>query len=265
MDGPPPALDQRLIFTVTTGRSGTRFLAGLLRGFPAVDARHEPPPRFSDAFRTVVQFPDLAAEFWCRHKLPAIARSKKPIYAETSHLAGKGFLESLLDLGFRPDLLHLHRPPRAVATSLWRLGTVPGRSYRGVRYYLAPTDRVVLPLPPDRIAGLHDYQLCYWYCLEMAARAARYAGTFAGRGVRVHDLPLGELALPGGIERLGRRLDLGPYRRTRAAILHLFDRDRHNRRDDRKRDLHLPEERLVALEAEVRDLAGPAADHAPLA
>ena len=252
-----PAREKRLVFTITTGRSGTRYLAWALRGFRDVDARHEPRPRFSDAFRTVAQHPEVAAEFWLRHKLPRIAKSPRPIYAETSHLVCKGFLESLVELGYAPDLIHLHRPPRDVALSLWRLRTVPGRTYRGVKYYLSPTDRTFLHLPADRLAGLHDYQLCYWYCLEIAQRADAYAARFAARGVRVHDLPLESIGTSDGILALGRELDLGSRSAVReVALRFLGSRDR-NRKDAKKRNLHLEDGELAGLEEEVRALSSP--------
>ena len=255
---PAVALGKRLIFTITTGRSGTRYLAWVLRGFRDVDARHEPRPKFSGAFRTVAQFPHTAEEFWRHHKLPRIARSPRPIYAETSHLAGKGFLESLIAMGGRPDLIHLHRAPRDVARSLWRLGTVPGRTYRGAKYYLAPTDRCLCPLPPERIAGLHDYQLCFWYCLEIAARARGYAAAFAVHGVQVHDVPLTSIESREGILALGRRLSLGPHSTMKELALRLLDRRRRNRKDDRKQPHSLPEAELDSLEDEVRALTGAA-------
>ncbi len=255
--------EKRLLFTITTGRSGTRYLAWVLRGFRDVEARHEPRPKFSDAFRTVAQYPETAAEFWRTHKLPRIARSTRPIYAETSHLVCKGFLESLVELAPRLDLIHLHRPPRDVALSLWRLGTVPGRTYRGAKYYLTPHDDCACPLPLERVAGLHDYQLCFWYCLEIAARARRYAARFADRGVRVHDVPLAELGTREGALRLGRQLDLGPRSAAREMALRVFDRRRRNRKEDRKRALSLSDEELFTLEDEVRSLvaAPPEPDH----
>ncbi len=253
-----PARDKRLIFTITTGRSGTRYLAWALRGFRGVDARHEPRPKFSDAFRTVAKHPEVAAEFWLHHKLPRIARSPRPIYAETSHLACKGFLESLVELGYAPDLIHLRRTPRDVALSLWRLGTVPGRTYRGVKYYLSPTDRTFLRLPLERLPGLHDYQICYWYCLEIARRAEAYAARFATRGVRIHDVPLESIGGSEGILALGRELGLGPRSAVKeVALRFLGSRDR-NRKDAKKRNLHLADEELVELEEEVRALSSPA-------
>lgn len=205
----PDVSSRRLLLTVTTGRSGTEYLARVLALFAAVDARHEPKPRFSTSFRAVCAEPGIAREFWTSEKLPAIARTRRPVYAETSHLACKGFLESLAELGPRFELVHLRREPRLVAKSLWRLGSIPGRSLLGVRYYLGPRDRVFLPLAPELAERASDYQLCYWYCLEIDARAAHYARAFAGSGVRVHEIALESLATHAGILALGGQLDLG--------------------------------------------------------
>lgn len=242
---------KRLILTITTGRSGTRYLAWVLRGFRNVEARHEPRPKFSDAFRTVAQFPEVASEFWRRVKLPRIARSSAPIYAETSHLAAKGFLESLIELGVRPDLIHLHRDPRAVAMSLWRLDTVPGRTYRGSKYYLAPSDRCFLPLEDAK--GLHDYQLCYWYCLEIAERARVYAERYREQGVRVIEVALAELAEKEGIERLGRELELGPRRATARLGITRSARGARNRKREKKLPRTLSDGEFDRLEEEVRE------------
>ena len=246
-----PARDKRLIFTITTGRSGTRHLAWALGCFRDVDARHEPKPSFSSAFRTVCAAPETAAEFWRTHKLPSIASTKKPIYAETSHLACKGFLESLIALGYRPDLIHLHRDPREVATSLWRLDSVPGRTSKGVKYNLAPTDPCFLALQGDT-QGWHDYQLCYWYCLEIGERAQRYARLFAEDGVRVHRVELAEVIDRVGVQALGRHLELGPRRRLpRFGSEALTVRHRNEKRR-KKLDRSLPPAILDELEAEVR-------------
>src|SRR6185436_2882073 len=129
----------------TTGRSGTEYLARVLGLFRGVRALHEPKPTFASAFRTVCAAPETAREFWLEHKLPRIARARAPVYAETSHLACKGFLESLVELDLQPTLIHLRREPHAVARSMLALGTVPGRTYKGVKYYLGPGDRVFLP------------------------------------------------------------------------------------------------------------------------
>jgi hypothetical protein len=245
------ALAKRLLFTVTTGRSGTRHLAWALARFRDVEARHEPKPTFSSALRTVLARPATARQFWLEHKLPRIARSARPIYAETSHLACKGFLESLLDLGGRPTLIHLVRAPRDVSLSLWRLDTIPGRTLRGVKYYLGPDDAPRLPLPQHE--RLHDYQLCFWYCLEMAERAHAYRERWRELALPFVMIALADLSDPRGIAEIGRRLDLGELR----PLAWIGRRDlARNAKESRKLERGLETGQLDALEAEVLELTG---------
>jgi hypothetical protein len=244
---------KRLIFTLTTGRSGTEYLARALGAFREVEARHEPKPTFGSAFRTVAAAPGTAREFWLAHKLPRIARGSRPVYAETSHLACKGFLESAVELGLTMTWVRLHRPAREVAASLWQLGTIPGRSYGGVKYYLAPFDRGVrLALDAARVERLDDYQLCYWYCLELEARAEELVRRFpAVPCVRRELDQLGTLA---ALEELGRELGLAaPSPLGRVQLAALAGR-RVNRKLDRKRAPEPEPGRLELLEAELREL-----------
>lgn len=254
-----PAPPRRLLFTVTSGRSGTEYLARVLALFADVEARHEPKPRFSSCFRAVVAAPHVAREFWEREKLARVERGRRPIYAETSHLFCKGFAESLVDLGRTPELLHLRRDPRATARSLWALDSVPGRTLRGVRYYLSPSDPNCLPVPADVARGWTDYQLCYWYCLEIDARARVLRETLGPRGVRVHTVELADIQSEAGVRALGERLALGalsPFGRLRLA--HVANR-RVNAKAHQKRALDADDAELSRLEAEVR-----AACEAPL-
>jgi hypothetical protein len=200
---------KRLIFTVTTGRSGTELLQRLFSVLPNVDALHEPEPKFSRVLRQVQEIPSLARDFLLCTKLPAIARYERPIYVETGHLFSKGFLEPALQLGLRFDLIVLRRSPRDVAKSLYELDTIPARTEWGRNFLLAPTDPDVLPLPGWE--NLHDYQLCYWYCLEIERRAMLYQGLVTANGGRVTQIDFSELLagqFPRVLERLGLDLPL---------------------------------------------------------
>lgn len=252
----PTLGSRRLILTVTTGRSGTEYLARILSLFARVDARHEPKPRFSTSFRAVCAEASIAREFWTREKLPAIARTRRPVYAETSHLACKGFLESLAGLGVHFELVHLRREPRLVAKSLWSLGSIPGRSLLGVRYYLGPRDRVFLPLAPELAERASDYQLCYWYCLEIDARAAHYRQAFAGSGVRVHEVALESLRTRAGIQALGETLELGPMSPVGALRARGLAGSRVNEKRAQKRREPPGDSELEAEEREVRSWVG---------
>ena len=66
-----------LIFTVTPGRSGTKYLAALLGSVPGVAAHHEPQPDFVTALRRAQQDPEVAFAFWRDVKLPFIDFASK--------------------------------------------------------------------------------------------------------------------------------------------------------------------------------------------
>jgi len=252
-----PAQGKRLLFTVSTGRCGTQHLAFCLNLFRCVSAHHEPRPKFSEAMRAVQAQPGVASEFWLRRKLPRIARSRKPIYAETSHVASKGFLESLIELGYRPDVIHLQRDPRLVALSLWRLDTVPGRTLRGLKYYLGPDDPGVLPLRWPEGAEPHDYQLCYWYCLEIARRARDLERLCDAKRLGFHGVAVDDLSSFARVLELGRDLRLGPPRALSAFDFRMRSRRHRNERSTKKLDRNLSPAVLDELEEEVRECTKP--------
>ena len=198
--------DKRLILTVTSGRSGTGYLAKVLAVLPGVCAYHEPEPFFHDWMRRVQKEANLAEQWLRDEKLPAIKKCNKSIYIETSHLFCKGFFEPLIGLGVIPDLILLSRPHREVASSLYGLNTIPGRGGLGERFYLSPDDSGVLLLPEWK--DLHDYQLCYWYCLEIERRQYTYGKEVQRSGGRVVAINLAEANTPEGFERLRQELEL---------------------------------------------------------
>jgi hypothetical protein len=139
---------------------------------PNTQAVHETPPNFVSVMRRAQLEPRAALAFCANVKLPHIAKVKAVRYVETSHLFCKGFLECFVKLGVVPDLLLLQRAPRKIALSLLARNTIPARNPMGWKYLLAPCDRGVLPL--DNWQLLTDYQLCFWYALEIERRQALY-------------------------------------------------------------------------------------------
>ena len=237
---------RRLIFTVTTGRSGTTYLSHMLSLVRDVSSHHEPKPCFSDVMRDVQRNPGLAESFWVERKLPAILETNGKVYAETSHVFCKGFLEPLLCLGIVPDLILLKRSHRKVALSLCRLDTVPGRSRLGLRWLLSPDDPGVLPLPGWQ--DLSDYQLCYWYCLEIERRAGTYADHLRERHARVVTASIGDLKTVSRFRAMLRQLAL-PDLTALGRIWYYARRNRRlNARRSRKEDPSLSETREAELQ-----------------
>ena len=183
--------EKSTIFTVTPGRSGSAYLSQLLQSVPDLHAVHEPEPNFVHVMRRAQFNPSIAFTFLKDYKLPAIAKVTEPIYAETSHLTCKGFLEPMIMLGLRPGLIFLRRPPREVAWSLLERNTIPGRTSLGCAYLLEPRDPYVLPLIGWH--ALSDYQLCFWYALEIERRCLRYAALGGELALKTEDVTNREL------------------------------------------------------------------------
>lgn len=165
---------KRLCFTVTSGRSGTKLLAELLRESAGICAEHEPAPRFNYVLRSILECPD-AARWWLEtEKLPAIAQrmGADAVYAETSHLTCKGFIEPMLDIGLRPILLMISRRACDVARSLFKVGAIPERSSSGRLVLMGPRHSSFLPVADWE--DWTDYQLCYWYAREIEQRQDYY-------------------------------------------------------------------------------------------
>ena len=197
---------KRLIFTVGTGRNGTGYVSHLLHGLPGICCLHEPDPQFYTVLRAVQTDPGVAERFLQEQKLPAIRSVSEPVYFETSHLACKGFLEPLMAHGVPFDLVILRRDPVLVASSLFLLGTIPARTTLGLQFLLSPADPGVLPL--KNWEELHDWGLCYWYCLEIERRAQVYKERLAGLGGRLLETSVGILKTDRGLGDLLAFLDM---------------------------------------------------------
>jgi hypothetical protein len=138
-----------------------------------------------------------------------------------------------------------------VATSLWQLGAIPGRTLRGTKHFLSPRDPNHLPL--SGLRPLDDYQLCYWTCLEMDARARVLRERLEPRGVRVHAVVLEDIQSEDGLLALGARLGLTSLTTLGRMRIGRLARTRVNAKDDQKRRDALDPSHLDALEREVRE------------
>jgi hypothetical protein len=185
---------KRLIFAITAGRTGSVFLAKLLELIPDCSAHHEPEPAFQRFLRRVQADPRIADEFLLKYKLPFIAELPEKVYIELSNVFGKGFLGPLIHLGVVPDLVILRRAPRKIAVSYLERYTVPGRTKYGLEFLLHPGDPGVMPLPGWR--NMSDYQLCFWYVLEMERRQAHYTAVVRDLGGTVVEATAEEMNDP---------------------------------------------------------------------
>lgn len=205
-----------LVVTVTAGRTGTTFLTHLLALCPDTTSLHEPEPSFVPVLRLAQRDPELARRFLLEYKLPFVADLPTRRYVETGHLLCKGFLEPLLALGLAPRAIALRRAPRRVATSLLSRHTVPGRGKLGLKYLLHPEDPGVLALPAW--SRLSDYQLCFWYALEIERRQRAYRAPVEAAGGAWVDVTAEELHDPARFLATADTLGLIDADTDRAAL-----------------------------------------------
>ncbi|MGD9763779.1 MAG: hypothetical protein AB7V27_08715 [Candidatus Binatia bacterium] len=206
-----------LVVSVTAGRTGTTFVARLLALCPDTTSLHEPEPSFVRVLRLAQHDPGLARRFWLEYKLPFIAARPTRRYVETGHLLCKGFLEPLLELGLAPHVIALRRAPRHVAASLLSRRTVPGRGKLGFKYLLHPLDPGVLPLPDW--TRYSDYQLCFWYALEIERRQRTYRAPVEAAGGQWIDVTAEELHHPQRFLSVVEKIGLLEPSTDRAELL----------------------------------------------
>lgn len=209
---------KQFVFTLTTGRSGTQYLAELLRqNLPDAECYHE----ICGWDRFGVDTPDLShmtlfnsqgnvesvQAFW-RAKLARIAATSRACYVETSHLLMKaGLVENLAPLAAvgTVRLIALERDPFATIASFRNRFDFWDTASRWLWYLDPDYPRNLVPSRELFAQGING--LCLWYILEIRARAARYERILANAPrLRVHRFGLEELRVPGGASRLLRLL-----------------------------------------------------------
>ena len=121
---------ERVIFTATTGRLGTKTLTKLFSAVPGCVALHEPYPKMNDEILKAASYGDTAiVERTYRRIRRSTFRASvgQRYYLEANHLFVKTFLPyAVEDFGDRLAVVHLVRPPTEVATSIYCLDQLPG-------------------------------------------------------------------------------------------------------------------------------------------
>ena len=205
---------KNFVFTMTTGRSGTKYLARLLElNLPDAECYHE----IHGWDRFGVDTPDLShmtlfnsqgnvekvQAFW-RSKLARIAATPRQFYVETSHLLMKGGLvENLAPLteAGTVHLVTLERDPYDTIVSFRNRFDFLDMANRWLWYLDPEYPRNLVPWD-DFFSQSHN-GLCLWYILEIRARAARYEKLLSGeQRIVFHHFSLEDLRNPEGASRL---------------------------------------------------------------
>jgi len=253
---------KRMVFCLSSGRSGTAFLSWMLRGAPHLVALHEPEPRYQWQTLALQTDPAHAARFVAEVKKPWIAALPGRVYVESSHYMQKGFMETWLELGTRPDVIMLERSARKIATSRYQLG-IDFFNHKDIvlRDMAHPADTRPLHLPLPGWETLNNYQLCYWFALESDARSRHYLKLLTEQfGAKSFTTSLEKLSddKDDEIFKLYEWLGIA-LEKTDIPLLRERQRTRVNTRDSAKKPARVASLKtldLDALEKEVRQRCG---------
>ncbi len=215
MAGKAPAKQQRnFVFTITTGRSGTAFLAELLSAnLSDAEVHHEllgwdqfgvntPDVSHMTLFNSQGNV-DKVQDFW-RQKLNRIAQSSASFYVETSHLLAKaGLIENLAPLS-RVGRIHLILLERDTFATI--------KSFRSRFDFENPGNMWMWYLDPSyprnlcnsaEMVRLGVNGICLWYICEMRLRAAYYEKLLAQNpAIRFHRTSIEAIAGRAGAAQL---------------------------------------------------------------
>jgi hypothetical protein len=208
---------RKLIFTATTGRSGTLTLTRLFAAVPGCRAVHEGFPPMNGPVLQAAASGDMALVDRVYRRVKAVNIRRAALghryYFEGNHLFIKTFApNAVADFGRRVAVIHLVRPAVEVANSIYQLGDYPSTE-RGDYWWLdfkAPTN--LLPMA-DLLESdpefSHPFYKALWYWHEVEARISAWrARTPAVRVVDFKTEWLSDLTRARGLlDELGVQYD----------------------------------------------------------
>jgi hypothetical protein len=173
---------ERVIFTATTGRSGTMTLSKLFSRVPGCAAFHEPHPVMNGPVLAAASYDDdaLVDRAYARVKSVNILRAAvgHRYYMESNHLFVKTFIrQAVEEFGDRLAVVHLVRPPVEVAMSLYCMQQLAGSGVANLWWLdvRAPTNVLQIADLLDSDPELsHPFYRALWYWYEVEMRFAAW-------------------------------------------------------------------------------------------
>jgi hypothetical protein len=256
---------ERLIFTATTGRSGTLTLAKLFAGVPGCSAAHEANPVMNGPVLRAASYGDTALVDRVYRRVRSVNIRRAAVgyryYFEGNHLFIKTFAHNAVaDFGRRVAVVHLVRPAVEVANSIYQLGDYPGTE-RGNYWWLdyrASTNLIsmadILESDPE---FSHPFYKALWYWHEVEARIAAWRARMPA--VQVVDF---ETRWLNDLGRVCGLLDGLGVQYERARLAPLVGAKEHTK-DHQKIGTALPTQEAEQRAARFRELLEHLATKAP--
>jgi hypothetical protein len=224
---------RRLIFCITSGRSGSKYLTDLFATACGVRSFHEAPPNMSgEPLRLVNTLPLEASREVRRVKADAIAavlRGMAPedVYAETNHMFIKTFFDVVLAEFHNVEVVILRRSLPHVLKSFIEMGYYSPLNPGALAWMSSPNaaTAALRALGPDD--ALDPYDAAIGYLLDIEARAQRFMREYPW--VRVHEERLEQLLERQQAAAFLERLDLVPTERTWSFVGQRVNERRHRK------------------------------------
>lgn len=242
------------VFVATTGRSGSQSLSRIFEAVDGAVCYHEPHPVMGDTCPPGADRQHYFRNLFRLLKAPHVIRAARGhrCYVETNHQFIKHFAdEALREFGDRLRVVHLRRDPVAVASSFYRIGSIPGRSGRGKTWLLDPEDPENLLALDGAIRGRsgedQDFLRCLWYWYETEARVLDLR--LREPGVRMPTLRTEDLNDAEALERFFAELDV-PVDRVRLRAVTGVRLNTKRQEGDRRLEVSAAE----SMHAELREV-----------
>lgn len=242
---------KNFIFVATSGRSGSGSLARILQAGENIRVEHEPNPvMYNDYPDGLSDKQQYFHDLFYNEKLNTINSSslEHDHYAETNHLFIKNFADfAIEEFADKIRIIHLYRDPVSVATSFYRIGSIPGKTERGKLY-------LIDPMADDNILDMRDafttpefaddLYRCLWYWYEVEARIQRYKTMY--QNIAFHPIETSQLNNFKVVKGLFQNLGISfKEMNLRNAITTRVNTKTHDKKNDinsdhaRKMNAHL--------------------------
>ena len=214
----PDVANRHLIFSINSGRAGSKYLAQLLSTTREVKSFHEAEPKMSGEFLGMINAGPLEiSREQRRTKSQAIATVLRAnpgeTYAETNHMFIKTFYDVVLEDFHNVEVIILRRDLASILRSFIELGYFSPRNPKSYQWMSSPNAATAaLPaIAPD--SELDQFDLCIAYLLDIEARMQRFQREYPD--VPTHEVRLEQLNEVGFVREFLARLNLKPTWRTR--------------------------------------------------
>jgi hypothetical protein len=208
----PDVAERRLIFSINSGRSGSKYLAQLLGTARHMNSFHEAEPHMSAEYIDMINAGPLETTREKRRvKCEAIAEilrgmGRNDSYAETNHTFIKTFYDVVLEDFRNVQVIVLRRDLALVLKSFVELGYFSPLNPRGQNWMSSPNAATAaLPaLAPDDELDQFDRSIAY--LIDIEARAERFKKDYPH--VPTYDVQLEQLNDIDFVQALFQRLDI---------------------------------------------------------